>query len=122
MNIALINADSIFWEADKNIRTVDFRSIFSKIEKIFTPDQIYLIGGLEETDPFNESLKDILRANDKKPIIPVSSITATTPNWCSSTCFTEGCSLRTIRRATVLQSLRRTLLRFVRQLSWRARN
>lgn len=75
MNIVLINADSIFWEADKNIRSIDFRNIFSRIDEICTPDQIYFIGGLEETDPFNESLKDILRTNSKRPIIPVSSIT-----------------------------------------------
>lgn len=75
MNIVLINADSIFWEADKNIRTVDFKNLMAKIDEISVPDQIYLVGGLEATDPFNESLKDILRENAGKPIIPVSSIT-----------------------------------------------
>jgi len=75
MNITLINADSIFWEADKNIRAVDFKNIIAKVYEISTPDQIYLIGGLESTDPFNESLKDIIRENEGRPIIPVSSIT-----------------------------------------------
>lgn len=77
MNITLINADSIFWEADKNLRLVNFNHILDKVNKVCTPDQIYFIGGLEAKDPFNESLKDIIQKCQAKgiEIAPVSSIT-----------------------------------------------
>lgn len=74
MNIAIINADSIFWEADKNIRLVDFRYIFEQIYEIQKPDQIYLIGGFEQKDPFNEALKEIMQQNADRPIISVPSV------------------------------------------------
>ena len=73
MNITIINADSIFWAADKNIRLVNFDYIFEQVYDISTPDQIYLVGGFESNDPFNEVLKEIVRDNSDKPIIPVSS-------------------------------------------------
>ena len=76
MNIAIINADSIFWTADKNIRLVNFNFILSKIYNISKPDQIYLVGGFEPNDPFNETLKEIIQANMDKPIIPVPSTNA----------------------------------------------
>ena len=77
MNIALINADSIFWEADKNLRVVNFEHIMAKLNNVAVPDQTYFIGGLEDRDPFNESLKDIVqKCRDRgMEIAPVSSIT-----------------------------------------------
>lgn len=74
-NITFINADSILWYADKNIRVVDFRNIFAKIYRLGTPDQIYFIGGIAPTDPFNESIKEILSRNSDKPIFSVPSMT-----------------------------------------------
>lgn len=77
MNIILVNADSIFWEADKNIRLVNFERILANVYEVCPPDQVYFIGGLEGRDPFNESMKDIISLQKERdiPIIPVSSIT-----------------------------------------------
>ena len=77
MHITFIDADSIYWEADRNIRYVDFERLLDRMEDKFHSDQIYFIGGLEPRDPFNGTMKEIIaRAQTEKglPIQPVSSI------------------------------------------------
>lgn len=81
MNITLVNADSIFWEADRNIRLVNFDRILADVYTICQPDQLYFIGGLDKKDPFNESMRDIILRQQEYAkdagikVVPVSSIT-----------------------------------------------
>lgn len=75
MNICIIDADSILWTADKNIRLVDFGLIIKNACAACKPEQIYLIGGFDKYDPFRDEIQAIAEKAESEglPLLRVSS-------------------------------------------------